>query len=173
MLTIGETPVAVIQSRYRHPSEVQPGMVARLLCRVFHPTSSLATACGLQTLIDLGGPSRVLVARIAGLFSSCGYSQAFDGWREIRLAHRRHHRHHALRPDNVLGPEAPEALCQRAAMELGVAVAIVDANDLGRVKVLASSRGCDEELLQRALRPNPAGNANERTPLVLVRPGIA
>jgi hypothetical protein len=25
-------------------------------------------------------------------------------------------------------------------------------------------------LLQRALRPNPAGNANERTPLVLVRP---
>ena len=67
VLTIGETPVAVIQSRYRHPSEVQPGMVARLLCRVFHPTSSLATACGLQTLIDLVGPTRVLVAWIAGL----------------------------------------------------------------------------------------------------------
>jgi len=71
----------------------------------------------------------------------------------------------------VLGPDQPEALCDRAAAELGVAVAIVDVNDLGRVKVLASSRGCDEELLQRALRPNPAGNANERTPLVLVRPG--
>jgi hypothetical protein len=27
-------------------------------------------------------------------------------------------------------------------------------------------------LLGRALRPNPAGNANERTPLVLVRPGL-
>ena len=40
----------------------------------------------------------------------------------------------------------------------------------GRVKVLASSRGCDQELLHRALKPNPAGNANERTPLVLVRP---
>jgi hypothetical protein len=53
---------------------------------------------------------------------------------------------------------------------LGVAVAVVDVNDLGRVKVLAASRGCDQELLQRALRPNPAGNANERTPLVLVRP---
>jgi hypothetical protein len=38
------------------------------------------------------------------------------------------------------------------------------------VKVLAASRGCSEELLERALRPNPAGNANERTPLVLVRP---
>jgi hypothetical protein len=53
---------------------------------------------------------------------------------------------------------------------LGVAVAVVDVNDLGRVKVLASSPGCDEALLERALRPNPAGNANERTPLVLVRP---
>ena len=46
----------------------------------------------------------------------------------------------------------------------------VDVNDLGRGKVLASCPGCDEALLMRALRPNPAGNANERTPLVLVRP---
>ena len=39
---------------------------------------------------------------------------------------------------------------------------------------LAARLGDDEEsdqaLLQRALRPNPAGNADERTPLVLVRP---
>jgi hypothetical protein len=56
------------------------------------------------------------------------------------------------------------------AAALGVAVAVVDVNDLGRVKVLAASGGTDEALLMRALRPNPAGNANERTPLVLVRP---
>jgi len=31
ILTIGETPVAVIQGRYRHPSEVEPGMVASSL----------------------------------------------------------------------------------------------------------------------------------------------
>jgi hypothetical protein len=70
----------------------------------------------------------------------------------------------------VLGPEHPAAFCQEAAAALGVAVAIVDVNDLGRVKVLASSAGCDEALLHRALQPNPAGNANQRTPLVLVRP---
>ena len=176
VLTIGETPVAVIQSRYRHPSEVEPGMVARLACRVFHPTSSLATACGMQTLIDLVGPSRVIVAWFGGLLLKLvGVPGGF-----YRLAG-----HQARLIDDitgttppydqtiVLGPEEPHALCQRAAMELGVAVAIVDVNDLGRVKVLASSHGCDEELLQRALRPNPAGNANERTPLVLVRPGVA
>ena len=59
---------------------------------------------------------------------------------------------------------------KRQAEALGIAVAIVDVNDLGRVKVLASSAGCDEALLHRALKPNPAGNANQRTPLVLVRP---
>lgn len=66
ILTIGETPLAVIQGRYHHPSTVQPSALARLLCRVFHPTSSLATACGLQTLIDQVGPARVLLAWILG-----------------------------------------------------------------------------------------------------------
>ena len=176
VLTIGETPVAVIQSRYRHPSEVQPGLVARLACRVFHPTSSLATACGLQTLIDLVGPTRVLVAWIGGLLLKLVgvpggfYRLAGD---QARLIDDITGTTPPYDQTIVLGPRHPEALCERAAAELGVAVAIVDVNDLGRVKVLASSRGCDEALLQRALRPNPAGNANERTPLVLVRPGKA
>jgi len=69
-----------------------------------------------------------------------------------------------------LGPVQSSEVCRQLAAELGVAVAVVDVNDLGRVKVLASSPGCDEALLARALKPNPAGNANERTPLVLVRP---
>ena len=56
------------------------------------------------------------------------------------------------------------------AASMGHCVAVVDVNDLGRVKVLAASSGCDLDLLERALRPNPAGNANERTPLVVVRP---
>ena len=72
-------------------------------------------------------------------------------------------------PDAVFAQRLPAAVEQLAAA-LGHGVAVVDVNDLGRVKVLASSRGCDEALLERALRPNPAGNANQRTPLVVVRP---
>ncbi|WP_392351707.1 F420-0:Gamma-glutamyl ligase [Parasynechococcus sp.] len=173
VLTIGETPIAVIQNRYRHPSEVEPGLVARLACRVFHPTSSLATACGMQTLIDLVGPTRVLCAWLGGLalklmgIKGGFYRLAGD---QARLIDDITGTTPPYDQTIVLGPEQPGALCQRAAEALGVAVAIVDVNDLGRVKVLASSQGCDEALLERALRPNPAGNANERTPLVLVRP---
>ena len=173
VLTIGETPLAVMQGRYHHPATVQPSMLARLLCRVFHPTSSLATACGLQTLIDIVGPARVLTAWLAGsalkLVGVKGgfYRLAGD---QARLIDDITGTTPPYDQTLVLGPDAPEHFCNRMAALLGVGVAVVDVNDLGRVKVLAASRGCDEELLQRALRPNPAGNANERTPIVLVRP---
>ena len=173
ILTIGETPVAVIQGRYTHPAMISPGWLARLLCRVFHPTSSLATACGLQTLIDQVGPTRVLLAWLVGsLLKPLGqrgwfYRLAGD---QARLIDDITGTTPPYDQTIVLGPKDPERLCDEAAAALGVSVAIVDVNDLGRVKVLASSRGCDESLLHRALKPNPAGNANERTPLVLVRP---
>jgi hypothetical protein len=173
VLTIGETPLAVMQGRYHHPATVQPSALARLLCRVFHPTSSLATACGLQSLIDLEGPARVLNAWLVGtLLKAVGlkgwfYRLAGD---QARLIDDVTGTTPPYDQTIVLGPLQPQLFCEQAAGALGVGVAVVDVNDLGRVKVLAASQGCDQRLLQRALRPNPAGNADERTPLVLVRP---
>ena len=173
VLTIGETPLAVMQGRYHHPAMVQPSALALLLCRVFHPTSSLATACGLQSLIDLVGPARVLCAWLLGtLLKALGQK----GWfyrlagEQARLIDDVTGTTPPYDQTIVLGPNQPQRFCDQAAAALGVAVAVVDVNDLGRVKVLAASQGCDETLLHRALRPNPAGNADERTPLVLVRP---
>jgi len=173
VLTIGETPLAVMQGRYNHPSTVEPSMLARLLCRAFHPTSSLATACGLQTLIDIVGPARVLCAWIGGLvlklLGSKGGFYRLAG-EQARLIDDVTGTTPPYDQTLVLGPHHPEIFCQEMAAALGVAVAVVDVNDLGRVKVLAASRGSDLHLIERALRPNPAGNANERTPLVLIRP---
>jgi len=173
VLTIGETPLAVMQGRYNHPANLEPSSLARLLCRVFHPTSSLATACGLQTLIDNVGPARVLCAWLVGtalkLVGSKGWFYRLAG-EQARLIDDVTGTTPPYDQTIVLGPSHSQQVCRQLAAELGVAVAVVDVNDLGRVKVLASSPGCDEALLMRALRPNPAGNANERTPLVLVRP---
>ena len=173
VLTIGETPLAVMQGRYHHPATVEPSGLARLLCRVFHPTSSLATACGLQSLIDVVGPARVLGAWLIGLalklVGSKGWFYRLAG-EQARLIDDITGTTPPYDQTIVLGPDQPAGFCAAMARALGVAVAVVDVNDLGRVKVLAASRGCDPNLLQRALRPNPAGNADERTPLVLVRP---
>ena len=173
VLTIGETPLAVMQGRYHHPATVQPSALSRLLCRAFHPTSSLATACGLQSLIDESGPARVLNAWLWGtllkLVGLKGWFYRLAG-EQARLIDDITGTTPPYDQTIVLGPDQPQRFCEQAATALGVSVAVVDVNDLGRVKVLAASRGCDVELLQRALRPNPAGNADERTPLVVVRP---
>lgn len=48
MLIFGGFNLHVLSGRFRHPKGVHPGLVAKLVCRLFHPTSSLATACGMQ-----------------------------------------------------------------------------------------------------------------------------
>jgi len=70
----------------------------------------------------------------------------------------------------VLGPEHPEKVVEEIQRETGLAAAIVDVNDLKAVKVLAASPQASIPLLEQALRDNPAGNADEQTPLVLIRP---
>ena len=173
IITIGETPLAVMQGRYRHPAMVRPGALARLLCRVFHPTSSLATACGLQSLIDLVGPTRVSFAWIGGiLLRLVGQRGGFYrlAGEQARLIDDLTGTLPPYDQTIVLGPADPQAQVDNLAACLGHPVAVVDVNDLGRVKLLASSRGCDDALLRRALATNPAGNADEGTPIVIVRP---
>ncbi len=173
VLTIGETPLAVMQGRYIHPSNIAPDWLALILCRAFHPTSSLATACGLQTLIDLVGPTRVLLAWIGGvsmkLLGIKGVFYRLAG-NQARLIDDITGTTPPYDQTIVLGPSCTHKICNEAALALGIAVAVVDVNDLGRVKVVASSLDCNDSLVRKALRSNPAGNANERTPLVLIRP---
>jgi len=174
IVTLGETPVAIMQERWRHPSEVRPGWLARRLCYFFLPTSSLATACGLQSLVDIVGPIRVGLAFLGGAIA--------------RLVLRQHGVFYQLAGEQarliddvtgtlppydqfiILGPEHPEKVVEEIQRKTGLAAAIVDVNDLKAVKVLAASPQASIPLLEQALRDNPAGNADEQTPLVLIRP---
>ncbi|MBE9011694.1 F420-0:Gamma-glutamyl ligase, partial [Pseudanabaenaceae cyanobacterium LEGE 13415] len=70
----------------------------------------------------------------------------------------------------VLGPENSQAVVDKIYQETGLSAAIVDVNDLKAVKILAASKGVSIALLKQALITNPAGNANEQTPVVLIRP---
>ncbi len=174
IVTIGETPVAIMQGRWRHPSEVKPGWVARRICYFFMPTSSLATACGMQTLVDLVGPVRVVYAFVVGaiakkFFGRAGmfYQLAGDQARLIDDVTG------TLPPYDqfiVLGPKKPEQIVQEIFDATGLRAAIVDVNDLKAVKILAATPGTDTDLVASALVDNPAGNADEQTPVVLIHP---
>lgn len=174
IVTIGETPIAIMQGRYRHPSEVRPGWVARRICYFFMPTSSLATACGMQTLIDIVGPVQVVAAFVIGAIAKkflgkpgVFYQLAGEQARLIDDVTG------TLPPYDqfiVLGPDRPQQLVDRIKQETGLSAAIVDVNDLRAVKILAATTDISPAFLEQALITNPAGNADEQTPVVLIRP---
>jgi hypothetical protein len=68
----------------------------------------------------------------------------------------------------VLGPAEPDRVSTELAAALDLHVAIVDANDLRRAKVLGASPRIVRENVERALLGNPAGNGDEQTPLVIL-----
>lgn len=173
VVTIGESPLAIMQGRFIHPSEIHPGWLATRLCYLFLPTSSLATACGLQTLINIVGSGRVFLAFVAGaigkVFGQPGffYRVAGDQARLIDDVTG------TLPPYDkfvVLGPDNAQGIVDQIQRETGLSAAIVDVNDLKAVKILAATSDLSVNFLKQALITNPAGNADEQTPVVLIRP---
>ena len=176
VVTIGESPLALMQGRYRHPETVVPGLVARASCRLFQPTSSLATACGMQSLVDAVGARRVAFATLGGIASRLVMVRG--GF--YRLAGRQ-----ARLVDDVTGTLAPydQFIClgptdvddfvRLASEQLGCGVAVVDVNDLshqkGTIHILASSQGVSSLDVNERLLSNPAGNGAQQTPIVVLR----
>lgn len=173
VVAIGETPIAIMQGRFRHPTDIKPGWVAKRLCYLFLPTSSLATACGMQSLIDVVGPVRVLLAfllgAIAKVFGRPGVFYQLAG-EQARLIDDVTGTLPPYDQFIVMGPSNPQQVVDEIRAKTGVPAAIVDVNDLKAVKVLAATADVSETFLKQALLRNPAGNAAEQTPIVLVRP---
>ena len=67
VVALAESAVAVMQGRFRHPANVRLGWLARSACWLFFTTSSVATAPGLQVLIDCVGTVRVFLAIAWGI----------------------------------------------------------------------------------------------------------
>ncbi|MBF2002660.1 MAG: F420-0:Gamma-glutamyl ligase [Synechococcales cyanobacterium C42_A2020_086] len=174
VVTLGETPVALMQGRFRHPTEIRPGWVATRICYFFLPTSSLATACGMQSLVDIVGPWRVLGAFILGALAKkfLGKPGMFYQWagEQARLIDDVTGTLPPYDQFIVLGPDQPQQVVDQIQQETGLAAAIVDVNDLKAVKILAVTPGVSSAFLEQALVTNPAGNADEQTPIVLIRP---
>ncbi|NEQ37179.1 MAG: F420-0:Gamma-glutamyl ligase [Okeania sp. SIO3I5] len=173
IVTIGETPLALIQGRFRHPTDVKPGWVAKRICYFFLPTSSLATACGMQTLVDIVGPIKVLIAffggSIAKILGQPGMFYQLAG-EQARLIDDVTGTLPPYDQFIVLGPENPQQVVYQIQEATGLGAAIVDVNDLKAVKILAATSNVSQSLLEEALISNPAGNADEQTPIVLIRP---
>ena len=172
ILTIGETPLAIMQNRYISPQNLKYSLFSKALCYFFHPTSSLATACGMQLLINKIGITRITFALIVGfIFKLVGIKGIFYRLTgtESSLIDDISGTVTPYDKSIVMGPINSDLFCKKVSKYLNVEVAIVDVNDLGGVKVLASSNKKVNKILKRNLISNPAGNGDEKTPIVLIR----
>jgi hypothetical protein len=172
ILTIGETPLAIMQGRYVAPQNLEYNIFSKILCYFFHPTSSLATACGMQLLIDKIGVTRITFSLILGFLFKCigikGVFYRLTGF-ESSLIDDISGTVVPYDKSIVMGPINTKLFCDKLSKQLEVEVAVVDVNDLGGVKILASSNYSINNILKEILKVNPAGNSDEKTPIVLIR----
>ncbi len=172
ILTIGESPLAIMQNRYISPQNLEYSLFSKTLCYFFQPTSSLATACGMQLLINKIGVTRIALALFVGfLFKLVGINGMFYRLTgsESSLIDDISGTIAPYDKSIVMGPLNADLFCKEVSNYLNVDVAVVDVNDLGGVKVLASSNKKVNKILKRNLMSNPAGNGDEKTPIVLIR----
>ena len=172
ILTIGESPLAIMQNRYISPQNLEYSLFSKALCYFFHPTSSLATACGMQLLINRIGVTRITFALFVGcLFKLVGINGMFYRLTgsESSLIDDMSGTVTPYDKSIVMGPLNADLFCKEVSNYLNIDVAVVDVNDLGGVKVLASSNKTLNKILKRNLISNPAGNGDEKTPIVLIR----
>jgi len=172
ILVIGETPLAIMQGRYINHQEIRYSFYSKMLCYFFHPTSSLATASGMQLMINKIGITRIIFSLLIGLiFKLIGIKGVFYRLtgNESSLIDDISGTTPPYDKSIVLGPSNPKKYCDEVSNILKIDIAVADVNDLGGVKVLASSSKSIINLLKQNLKSNPAGNDDQKTPILLIR----
>lgn len=173
ILVVAESVVAITQGRIIRPENIQPGLWARLIAQFIHQDGSLSSPFALQAVMNEEGRCRVVFAFLASALTRVLLGRKGDFY---RLAGQQA----ALVDDItgtippfdkyiVLGPQKPNQVVTSIKKRFGVEAAIIDANDLGRSQILAKTSRVRTALLLEVFRKNPAGNADEQTPLVIVR----
>jgi hypothetical protein len=172
LVAIAETVVAIVQGRLVYCEDIKPSYFATRLNKLFQMNSSLSSPYALEMAIREVGLPKILMSVVAGAVGKArGKAGEF-----YRVAGRSvatiDDCTGTLPPFDkhvVMGPARGDQLCASIKAATGYEVAIVDANDLGKVDVLHLSDPARHEAVVEALKPNPQGNADEMTPVVLIK----
>lgn len=172
LIAIAETVVAIVQGRLVYCEDIQPGYFATRLNKLFDMNSSLSSPYAMEMAIREVGLAKILAATVAGVVGKAR-GQAGEFYRVAgRSVATIDDCTGTLPPFDkhvVMGPARGDQLVSNLKAATGFEIAIVDANDLGRVDVLNISDPGRHDAVVEALKPNPQGNAGEMTPIVVIR----
>jgi hypothetical protein len=172
LIAIAETVVAIVQGRLVYCEDINPGYFATRLNKLFEMNSSLSSPYAMEMAIREVGLPKILVATVAGIVGKAR-GKAGEFYRVAgRAVATIDDCTGTLPPFDkhvVMGPARGDQLVASLKAATGFEIAIVDANDLGKVDVLHLSDPTRFNAVVEALKPNPQGNAGEMTPIVLIR----
>lgn len=172
LIAIAETVVAIVQGRLVYCEDIEPSYFARRLNKLFEMNSSMSSPYAMEMAIREVGLAKILAATVAGAVGKAR-GKAGEFYRVAgRAVATIDDCTGTLPPFDkhvVMGPARGDQLVASLKAATGFEIAIVDANDLGKVDVLHLSDPQRHHAVVEALKPNPQGNAGEMTPIVLIR----
>lgn len=177
VISISEKIIAMCQNRVLNAKDIKLSFWAKFLSKFVNVTpagESVGNPYKMQIAINSAGIIRILFAAacaaIGKLFGKKGvfYKIAGNGVSGIDGFCRDAYDYYLDK--GILNPDKPNEVCDEIKEALGIDCFIVDANDLG-VEVLGKSSSIkySEEELKGMIKDNPAGQANQQTPIMLIR----
>jgi len=169
--------VSIIQGRVVRKSDLKVGFWARFLSKFAKKTPygfSVGNPLKMQLAINLAGLPKILFAclcsGITKIFGISGtfyrvaghqisqidgfYGEAFSQYGKI----------------GILGPKDCNKICRQLKEKYGFSFMVTDVNDLGG-NILGRSEDLKnkEKLMLEILKDNPAGQASQQTPIIIIR----
>jgi hypothetical protein len=179
MLALSEKIVSMCQDNVVERKDVKPGFWAKLTYRFAYSSEfgqGIHEVYKVQLAINIAGLPRFLWACFCSLFGKIfrrrglfykviGHGIAgMDGFYEDSLFE-------PYRNMAILNPREPDKVCAEIEEHIGIPAMLLDAN-YRSVELFGKSPGMTlpDDILLDIMRDNPAGQNDEMTPLILIRP---
>ncbi|HPR17246.1 MAG TPA: coenzyme F420-0:L-glutamate ligase [Candidatus Cloacimonadota bacterium] len=178
IITISESPLAITQGRAIPVKDIKVSLLANILWRFVSKVKygiGLRAPTSMQCAIDEVGGCRILFAAIVGgLARLIGRRGKGDFYRiaGMQAALIDAAFTSPVPPYDkcvIKGPSQPAKEAQRLKDKLGNECAVMDINDIGGCWMIGGSDGIDKAFMEKVMKDNPQGQADELTPICLVR----
>ena len=177
IISISEKIISICQGRVIYKKDIKLSWTAKFLSK-FVAVTPAGEAVGnpykMQIAIMLCGKIKVIYAAIlAGigkLFHKKGIFYEIVGQQVAGIDGFCNDAYEEYLNMGILNPDNPTKVCNEIYEALGIKAMVVDANDinveiLGKADVIEQT----EEEIKALIKDNPAGQANQQTPIILIR----
>lgn len=176
IVTISESPLAIMQGRAVPVKDLHIGFMAKLLWRFVAKVPygiGLRAPASMQCAIDECGSFRILLAAIvAALSKLIGRKGDFYRLAGMQAALIDASGTSPVPPYHetvIKGPLHPQQEAQAIYDEFGFHMAVMDINDIGGCWMIGGSKGLSKHFMEKVMKDNPQGQGDELTPLCIIR----